>query len=56
MQFKEIKCTKSVMFILVDDMITQGKIQKILFYFLFFFRGGGGGGGGVNSKTSQTSC
>ena len=43
MQFKEIKCTKSVMFILVDDMITKEKIQKILFY--FFFLGGGGGGG-----------
>ena len=43
MQLKEIKCTKSVMFILVDDMITQEKIQKILFY--FFFLGGGGVGG-----------
>ena len=41
MQFKEIKCTKSV--ILVDDMITQEKIQKILFYLFFFFFGGGGG-------------
>ena len=40
MQFKEIKCTKSVMFILVDDMITQEKLQKILFFFFFFFGGG----------------
>ena len=38
-------------FFVIDDMITQEKIQKLLFiylyiFFIFFWGGGGGGGGG----------
>ena len=35
-----MKCTKSVVVFVIDDMITQEKIQKL------FLGGGGGGGGG----------
>ena len=30
-------------FCVIDDMITQEKIQKPYFFFFFFFWGGGGG-------------
>ena len=37
----------SCCFFVIDDMITQEKIQKPYIYsFFFFFLGGGGGGGG----------
>ena len=35
----------------IDDMITQEKIQKLLLFFCL-----GGGGGGINCQSSQTSC
>ena len=42
---KEMKCTKSVLFIMIGDKITQEKIQQLslcFFLFCFFLRGGGG--------------
>ena len=57
MQLKRNEMYKiSCCFFVIDDMITQEKIQKLLvIYFLcFFFLGGGGRRGGYNY--SETSC
>ena len=47
-----MKCTKSVVVFVVDDMITQEKIHNLLFN----LGGGGGGGEGGNCQSSQSSC
>ena len=48
-QVMQLKRNEMYYFV-IDDMITQENIQKLLFIFL-----GGGGGGGVNCASSQTS-
>ena len=35
MQLKEMKCTKSAVVFMIDDMITQEKIQKLLLFFIW---------------------
>ena len=42
---KEMKCTKSIVVFVIDDMITQQKIQETIFW----------RGGGVNCQSPQTS-
>ena len=46
---KEMKCKNHLLFFVIDDMITQEKIQKLLLLFFFFV---GGGGGGINCQSS----
>ena len=49
MQLKRNEMYK-ISFFVIDDLITQEKIQKQI-----FFRGGGGGGG-MDDKLSKFSC
>ena len=50
-QLKRKNEAYKIIFFVIDDVITQEKIQKLL---LFFFAWGGGVG--INCQSSQTSC
>ena len=44
-----------LLFFVIDDMITQEKIQKYKFFFFFFLGGGGlGGRRGIKCQSFQT--
>ena len=53
MQLKRYEMYKINCCFVIDDMITQDKIQKLLLY--YFFCGGGGGGGEGGDKLTKFS-